>query len=86
MMGLKIFFQINVPFDVGLDHLSLCKISDHSRTSFFQNNYSNCEKEMPKNEKRLNAYHSNRAKKSIKIRFSIYFKVYFLTIFANISL
>jgi hypothetical protein len=37
------------------------------------------------NEKRLNALHSNRAKKSITIRFSIYFNVYFLTIFAYIS-
>jgi hypothetical protein len=84
MMGLKIFFQINVPFDIGLDNKSLCKISDHSRTSFFQNNYSNIKK-MTQNEKRLNAFHSNRVKKSIKIRFSIHFKVYFLTIFAYIS-
>jgi hypothetical protein len=42
---------------------------------FFQNNYSNCKK-MTENEKHLNAFHSNRARKSIKIRFSIYFKVH----------
>jgi hypothetical protein len=42
--------------------ISLCKISDHSHTSFSQKNYSNC-KNMTKNEKRLNAFHSNRAKK-----------------------
>jgi hypothetical protein len=39
---------------------------------------------MTKNEKRLNAFHSNWAKKSIQLRCSIYFKVYFLTIFAHI--
>jgi hypothetical protein len=60
MMGLIIFLQINVPFDVGLDHKSLCKISDHLRTSFFQNNNSNCER-MTQNEKSLNAFHSNQA-------------------------
>jgi hypothetical protein len=37
---------------------------------------------MTQNEKRFNTFHSNWAKKSIKIQFSIYFKVYFLTIFA----
>jgi hypothetical protein len=40
---------------------------------------------MTQNEKCLNAFHSNRAMKSIKIRFSIHFKVYFLTIFAYMS-
>jgi hypothetical protein len=39
---------------------------------------------MTLNEKRLNAFYSNRAKKSITVGFSIYFKVYFLTIFAYI--
>jgi hypothetical protein len=41
---------------------------------------------MTQNKKRLNTFHSNRAKKSIKIRFSIYFKVYFLAIFAYTGL
>jgi hypothetical protein len=59
----------------------LCKISYHSRTSFFQNNYSNCKK-ITQNEKRLNAFHSNQPNRSIKIQYSMYSKVYFLTIFA----
>jgi hypothetical protein len=60
----KYFFQTNVPFHVGLDHLSLCKISDHSRTPFFKNNYSNCKK-MTQNEKRFNALHWNQHKNTI---------------------
>jgi hypothetical protein len=58
----KYFFHMNVPFDEGLDHKSLCKPSDHLRTSFFQNNNSYCKK-MTQNEKRLNAFHSNRTEK-----------------------
>jgi hypothetical protein len=34
LTGLEIFFEVNVPFDVVLDH-QLCTISDH-----FQNDYS----------------------------------------------
>jgi hypothetical protein len=41
---------------------------------------------MTQNEKRLNAFHSNLAKNSIKIQFTIYFKVYFLTTYIYIFL
>jgi hypothetical protein len=39
---MKYFFEINSPFDVGLDYFLVCKISDHLLTLFFQND-SNCQ-------------------------------------------
>jgi hypothetical protein len=44
MTGLKIVFEINIPFDAGLDQLLVCKVSDHLLTLFFQDNYSYCAK------------------------------------------
>jgi hypothetical protein len=71
-----LWFEINVPFDVGLEQYLVCKISDHLLTLFFQNNYSNCEI-WPKIKKCWNVFNSNWTNTITEIRFSIYFLVYF---------
>jgi hypothetical protein len=40
--------EINIPFDVELGQKLVCKISYHLLCPFFQNNYSNGEKNGPK--------------------------------------
>jgi hypothetical protein len=71
MTGIEIFFsEICILFDVGINQILVCELTDHSITLFFQNHHFHFAK-WHKNEKHSNAFHSNQANNHTKNDFHL---------------